>query len=109
MGVDFQPGDYVAHPAHGACRVVGVGDVTAGGETFPAIKLAPLAHPRALMSLPLSKLASARLRVVSREEAEAMPSPADARSHHWRQRMAFYGARGGQSFKEKRRLARVLA
>lgn len=69
---DFQPGDYVAHPMHGACRVVGVGDVSAAGETFAALTLEPLAHCRAVVRVPVSKLSGACLRVVTAADAQAM-------------------------------------
>lgn len=110
MGVaDIQPGDYVAHPAHGACCVVGVGAVTAAGETFDALALAPFAHPSALVHLPLSKLAGARLRVVTAAEAEAMPTPEADASWRASARARLYGARGAAAFKERRRLARASA
>lgn len=107
MAADFQPGDYVAHPAHGACRVVGVGDVTAAGQTFAALTLTPLAHPSAIVRIPASKLCCARLRVVTAAEAAAMQDPHAQRSESWKERMRFYGKRGGAAFAEKCRQARM--
>ncbi|MBN8606228.1 MAG: CarD family transcriptional regulator [Caulobacterales bacterium] len=72
MAADYAPGDYVAYAHVGACRVVGVGDVTAEGETFAALSLAPLVYPGAIVRVPVAKLTGARLRVVSATDAEAM-------------------------------------
>ncbi|GIK48500.1 MAG: hypothetical protein BroJett013_11970 [Alphaproteobacteria bacterium] len=103
---DYQPGDYVAHPKIGACRVVGVGDVTAAGQTFEALTLAPLAHPRATVSVPVSKLDGARLRVVSREEAERVKTEAEQARDAYIVRMSWFGKRGGARFAQKMRLAK---
>lgn len=107
MGVaDYQPGDYVAHPKIGACRVVGVGDVTAAGETFAALALTPLAHPSATVSVPVGKLAGAHLRVVTREEAAEFTTEAEAARERYIARMSFFGKRGAERFKQKMLLAK---
>lgn len=105
----FEPGDYVAHPDYGACRVVEMGGVTVGGVTFDALTIAPLASQTAVVRIPLAKVRGSHLRVVSREEAEAMPTPEERADHHWRSKASRYGLRGAKGHALKRRMERLIA
>jgi RNA polymerase-interacting CarD/CdnL/TRCF family regulator len=70
MGVaDYQPGDYVSTPAYGPCAVRGVETDPLAGE---CLAIEPLAHSRAIVRVPVSKLSGAHLRVVTAADAEAM-------------------------------------
>lgn len=106
MGVaDYQPGDYVSTPTYGPAVVRGVETDPLAGE---CLTVETLAFPRAIVRFPVSKLCCVRLRVVPAADALAMAANWEPpRSHSWRERMRFYGKRGGAAFAEKRRQARM--
>lgn len=73
MAADYAPGDYVSTPAYGPARVRGVETDALAGQ---CLTLTLLAHPNAIVRVPVSKLEGARLRVVSATDAETMAA-------HW--------------------------
>jgi hypothetical protein len=74
MLAGFNPGANVLHPAHGVCRVVGVECVAAAGESFDALAIKPRATDT-LIRIPVAKLASVGLRILTDEEAESIAPP----------------------------------
>jgi RNA polymerase-interacting CarD/CdnL/TRCF family regulator len=69
MLAGFDPGANVLHPAFGVCRVVGVKHVAAAGESFDALAIARTGLDTGVIQIPLSKLASVGLRVLTAAEA----------------------------------------
>jgi len=102
MLTGFDPGANVLHPTHGPCRVLGVEHVTAAGERFDALAIAPAYVKRAIIKIPMSKVSEHAMRVLTPAEvAEALETwqPPMSRARAWRH---FLMTRGGNRGREAR-------
>lgn len=102
MAAPFNPGAIVLHPSHGVCRVVGVEHVTAGGERFDALAIAPAYALAGVIKIPLSKLGALQMRVLTNAEAADLIEnwrPPKSRETAWRH---FLMSRGGVRGREAR-------